>query len=282
MGEHAKTPFPQRAALTPHASRLLSELRGVMKDPSDADAVHDARVSARRLLAALEIRLPESEAGEELRGRLDKCVRRLGRVRNLDVAERFLRRGPAAEAAARRALAEKLRRQAKKARRRLGSWLTPGRIRRVKEAVARALAGPAAPEPGRISLAPRLGAVMRLAAQGRPMDDPERAHELRRQIRFLRYQQESIAGCYPAAADAAFRAMFVRLQDAAGEWHDRFAIDRAAVRFARKRGGVKGLAALRRRLAVEMRARATRFERELAGLLRRSSELAGTDAANRP
>lgn len=270
-----------RAALTPAAARLLACLRRVAADPADTDAVHDARVAARRLLAAAEIRLPESKAREKLRERLEKSVRRLGRVRNLDVAGEFLRKGPAADAAARKALAAKLRRQAEKARRRLGAWLTPGRIRRVKEAVARALAGPAGPEPARGSLLPRLGNVVRLAARGRPMDDPERAHELRRQIRFLRYQQESIPGCYTRAADAAFRAMFVRLQDAAGEWHDRFTIDRAAAKFARRRGRIPGMEALRRRLAAEMRARAARFGRELAGLLRRADALAGTGGETR-
>lgn len=270
-------PETPRAALTPVAARLLAELRRVGRDPADADAVHDARVAGRRLFAGTELWLEPGKAQEKLRARVERCVKRLGRVRNLDVAAEFLREGPAGDAAARKALARRFRRKAVVERARLGEWLGPGRIKRLKVALARVLAGARedARAPAKSSLGPRLRRVLSLARTGRAMDDPARAHELRREIRVLRYQQESIAALYPAAQAASLAGLFVRLQDAAGEWHDRFVIDRAAARLEKKPKFRGKVGVLRARLAAEMKERAAAFESSLAELVGLKDVLAG-------
>lgn len=271
--------FPEtpRAALTPAAARLLAELRRVGRDPADADAVHDARVAGRRLFAGTELWLDPGKAREKLRSRLERCVKRLGRVRNLDVVAEFLRAGPAKDAEARKALVRRFRKKAVVERARLGEWLGPGRIKRLKLALARVLAGAreGARAPAKPSLGPRLRRVLRLARAGRPMDDPARAHELRREIRILRYQQESIAALYPPEQAASLAGLFVRLQDAAGEWHDRYGIDRAAARLEKKPKFRGKMGALRRRLAAEMKERAACFETLLAELVGLKDVLAG-------
>lgn len=267
-----------RAALAPPAARLLDELRRVRKDPSDAEAVHDGRVAGRRLLAGAELWLAKGPGREKLRARLEKCVRKLGKVRNLDVSIAFLKDGPAEDASARRELARKLKREAKLERKKLARWLERRRVERLKSALSKALAESKedAPRPVPGALGTRLRRILRMAGQGSPMDDPPRAHALRQEIRLLRYQQESIRALYSAADDEALARVFVRLQEAAGEWHDRFVIDREASSLGPKSRLRAGLVALRRRLAAEMRERSTQFEAALAELERMRPILTGS------
>lgn len=266
-----------RAALAPPAARLLDELRRVRKNPSDDEAVHDARVAGRRLLAGTELWLEAGTCRGKLQKRLEKCVRRLGRVRNLDVSIAFLKDGPAEDASARKALARKLKREAKLERKRLAGWLERRRVERLKSALSKALAASKedAPRPAPARLETRLRKILRLASRGKPMDDPPRAHELRQEIRFLRYQQESIRALYSADDDGALAQMFVRLQEAAGEWHDRFVIDRQAAAMGPKPRLQSALKALRIRLAAEMRERSAQFEEALEELARLRPVLTG-------
>lgn len=275
-GAPALPPSPQ-AALAPAAARLVAELRRVRADASDAEAVHDARVAARRLAAAATLWLEPGKPLDKLKGRLDKCVRRLGRVRNADVALDFLAKGPAADGPARKALSKVLRRELKARRNRLAGWLTGERVWRLISALSRAVAkarvGVGVPSPR--SLGRQLRPVLLLAGGPHPMGDPRKAHELRREIRILRYQQESIAAAYDEADAAAFRDLFVRLQDAAGGWHDRFQVDRLAAALERKPRFRRAAASLRRRLAREMKQLAEKFVEALADLVRREPALLG-------
>ncbi|MCE9583162.1 MAG: CHAD domain-containing protein [Planctomycetes bacterium] len=282
-----KLPANPRVALAPVAARLLAELRKVRKDLADDEAVHDARVAARRLAAIGELWLAAGATRDKLERRLEKCVRRLGRVRNLDVAIELLREGPPEDAGARRMLEKRARRKRREERARLRGWLTPGRLKRIKSALVAAVTGSstASKAPTPAALAPRLRSVLGLAGHGRPMDDAARAHELRREIRVLRYQQQAISACYPLPEDRALQALFVRLQDAAGGWHDRFQLNRLAEKAAAKMGDAAQLAEFRRRLATEMLTLAGKFETALADLVGLGPILAGrarTGSAGKP
>jgi CHAD domain-containing protein len=276
MGTPRDLPQTPQAALAPFAARLLAELRRARKDPSKVEAIHDARVAARRLAAAAELWLEAGASRDRLRVRLEKCVRRLGRVRNADVALEFLEKGPEGEAPARRALSKKVRRELKAQRRRLGRWLTGDRVKRIKGAMSRALseAGEGGP-PGPAALGRRFRAILRLPGTTAPMADPKQAHELRRQIRQLRYQHESIAAAYPELDRATLLDVFIRLQDAAGGWHDRFQVDCLAASLERKAKLKASAASLRSRLRAEMKEHAARFAEAFADLVRLKPVLLG-------
>ncbi|MEK7466283.1 MAG: CHAD domain-containing protein [Planctomycetota bacterium] len=277
MSATPRIPPSPRAALAPAAARLLEELRKIRKDPADVEAIHDARVAARRLAAASEIWLETGKPREKLRGRLEKCVRRLGRVRNADVAAAFLAGGTDEESPARQALTKELRRESKSRRKKLAEWLTAGRVKRVKAALSKALSearGDAEP-PGPGALDRTLRAILRLPRRAAPMADPREAHELRREIRNLRYQQESIAPAYTEFDAEALRDVFMRLQDSAGGWHDRYQIDRLAAALQRRPKLRIAAGALRRRLAGEMRADTERFLEAMAELVRLKTVLLG-------
>ncbi|KAF0246807.1 MAG: hypothetical protein FD180_337 [Planctomycetota bacterium] len=273
----SRLPPGPRAALAPLAARLLAELRRVRKNPADVGAIHDARVAARRLSAAGEIWLEAGKPLDRLQGRLEKCLRRLGRVRNADVALEFLADGPAPEAAARTALSKGLRRKLKFRRKQLAAWLTVQRFKRLKSTLSRAIpeARDGAEPPGPRTLGRQLQTVLGLSIRGRPMADPAKAHELRRKIRILRYQQESIAAAYSENDTAALRDLFIHLQDAAGGWHDRFQLDRLAAAIEQKPKYRRAAGLLRRRLASEMKEASARFVEALQNLNRLKAILLG-------
>src|SRR5947207_12306069 len=114
----------RNATLDRLADRLRLELRKVRRQRSNVDAVHDARVAARRLLAAGELWATETSPWPEVRDRLPRITRKLGRVRNVDIALGLLLKGTKEDEAARKALARHLGKLRKKERARVADWLT--------------------------------------------------------------------------------------------------------------------------------------------------------------
>ena len=74
----------RNATLDLIAERLDVELRKIRKRPSDVEAIHDARVAARRLLAAGELWASHVSPWAGVRDRLPRILKRLGHVRNLE------------------------------------------------------------------------------------------------------------------------------------------------------------------------------------------------------
>ncbi|HYE99243.1 MAG TPA: CHAD domain-containing protein [Planctomycetota bacterium] len=226
------------ATLHRHVRRLESELRRVRKDVADVEAVHDARVAARRLLAAGELWAFGAAGWPSLRDRLPRFVRRLGRLRNLDVALAFLAQGPAKDRAARKALARALRRMRKRRRRRVLDWLEASRVRRLvrlaDDVTAEIRRQPLGAMPGPSDLAAYFARIHALSSGIAWTADPDRAHEIRREIRRLRYAHETLAWAYPRADHARAARALRTVQDSAGEWQDREVVARLADRALRK------------------------------------------------
>ena len=216
---------------------------------------------------------------DRLCARLEKAIRRLGRVRNLDVSAGLLAKGAREDAEARTALAKYVRRQRRAERRRLRRWLSTDRLRRLKKAIDGVLdrrqEGVDRGTPGPADLAPRLTRILILAGRGDPLDDPRRAHEIRREVRFLRYAHETLQSEYAAAEFEAARRRFVAMQDAAGRWHDLDVLARLAARARRKgRVGIP-LGAFRRRIREEMKEPGAAFVRKLVALAAMKNLLLG-------
>ena len=114
------------------ADRLDLELRKILKRPSDVEAVHDARVAGRRLLAAGELWASHVAPWVGVRDRLPGLVKRLGRIRNLDIAVELLATGPKEEEAAREEFTRHLLKRRKKERSRIATWLTLKKVDRLR------------------------------------------------------------------------------------------------------------------------------------------------------
>lgn len=264
----------RRAALARPAAALLEALGRVRRDTGDEDGVHDARVAARRLLAVAEIWLPASEDRDLLARRLEKVVRRLGPVRNLDVTIGLLSEGPKSDAAARKALLRRAKKKRRAERKELERRVKERRISRLKSAIAAVLHRQDPGEaPAKSSLGRRLKRVLTLAGRGDPLSDSARAHEIRREVRFLRYQFETLEGAWPPREFESLRRTFLRLQDAAGAWRDREIVLRMAGRLKKS-----AAAPLRKRLEAEREELGREFVKALGELVARKAALAGNGA----
>lgn len=200
-------------------------------------------------------------------------------MRNLDVAAELLARGARADAGVREDLLSYVKKKRKAERRDAAAWLSDGRLRKLKTLVVDALGrrerGLEAGTPGPASLGPRLRYILQLAGRGDPMRDPERAHEIRREVRLLRYAHETLASEYPHSQFGAASALFTRLQDAAGEWHDRDVLGRLAARAARKGRLTAPPDAFLARLRREQKRLGGKFVEGLAELVRLKPVLLG-------
>jgi len=259
------------AILRQLSSRLLAELRKVRKDPGDVEAVHDARVAARRLLAGGELWAHGARGWFSLRARLPKLVRRLGRVRNFDVSLELLAEGPASDRAARAALAKALRGRRKRRRAKLGDWLSAGRLKRLKKKLDDVLQAarrrPLVATPGPSDLAPYFARIASLSAGEDWMSDVEIAHEIRREVRRLRYGHETLAWAYsPSDLERAARALRA-VQEAAGAWRDRQVLARLAGQEVRKGRIKEPLTPLLGRVERESKDLARRFALALRQLM---------------
>lgn len=279
MGRRRPDRTPPDRTLERLAERLRSELRKVRKDPSNVKAVHDARVGARRLLAAGDLYAEDSPEWERLRERLPKIIRRMGRLRNLDVAIGFLDRGKRADREARVDLARALKRQRRKERVKLGKWLDRKRLGKIRECLRGAIR--VVRQSGRVrsafphDLSPFFGRILTLYSERAWSTDEEAAHDVRRQVRLLRYAHETLEWDYPPIDFAEARGQLRKVQQLAGAWHDRTMVEELAERAARK-GLVKvPLDPLLVRIRAEGRTYIRKFVKATAQLIRLRGRIEG-------
>jgi CHAD domain-containing protein len=260
------------ATLKPRSVRLQAELWQIRRDPSDQDAIHDARVAARRILAAGELWAREASGWERLRERLVKLTKRLGRVRNLDVTIALLGSDPRLSGKVPSRFVRLLRKDRRKERRRLGGWLTGRRIRAVAGA-GELEAASRIPSPR--DLAPHFTRLrkqlLRLAKGGDAV--VEAGHEARRELRRLRYSHETLEWAYGHETFQAASQEFRELQDLAGRWHDLCILGDLARDSASGRKEPEDLRTLFESIRRESADLVPRYAQALGELLKRQSEL---------
>jgi CHAD domain-containing protein len=228
----------RHATLDRLADRLRVELRKVRERPSNVDAVHDARVAARRLLAAGELWATQAPPWPGVRDRLPRILRKLGHLRNLDIAIGLLRQGKKEDEAARRALARRLRKLRKKERSRVAEWLTGRKIDRIDKAMKKVVRDvrrkPVLDVPSPPDLAPHFARLTSLFAGRAWTPSPEEAHAIRREIRRLRYAHETLEWAYEPRDFARVVTLLRRIQEVAGDWQDRCVIEKFASKAMRR------------------------------------------------
>ena len=284
--ESKKVPQPPRvnagSILDARGSRLLAELRRVQKDPAEEEAIHDARVAARRLLVAGTLWIPQDPAWKSLELRLTKLIRRLGRVRNLDVTIRFLLREKRGEERVREELVGVLRRRRRKERRKLTEWLTGRRIRTLEaEMVWRkkpSSNGQFSKAPDLSALAPFFLRLQRLSTRLERDAEVEVGHEARRELRRLRYAHETLAWAYPPERFRSTAERFAHAQDLTGRWHDLCVLERLTVKALRKGKVSSRLNGFLKRTRSEAKALVPRVVREVKELAELQSTVTGMES----
>lgn len=265
----------RNATLDRLADRLDVELEKVRRNPGNVDAVHDARVAARRLLAAGELWAAHVAPWPGVRDRLPRIARRLGVVRNLDIAIDLLRKGTKEDAKARQALSRLLRKLRRKERARVSAWLTRKKIERIRDRMKKVVRDvrqkPVLDAPSPPDLAPHFARVMSLFAGRTWAPSPEEAHAIRREARRLRYAHETLEWAYEPEDFQRVVKVLSRIQELAGSWHDRCILEKYASKAVR-RGKVPGaMAGYLVHVQAESKSLAEKFIRaatELADLRR--------------
>lgn len=252
------------------AERLDVELRKIRKRPSDVEAIHDARVAARRLLAAGELWASHAAPWAGVRDRLPRILRRLGHVRNLDIAVDLLKTGTKEDAVARRGLARHLRRYRKKERALMADWLTSKKVERIrnamKDVVREVRQKPVLDAPSSSDLSPHYARVMSLITGRAWAPTAEEAHAIRREVRRLRYAHETLEWAYePEDFQRVVRSLR-KIQELAGRWQDRCILEKLASKSIRKGKVSVPLTGFLARIQAESKSLSDRFVRAAAEL----------------
>ncbi len=255
----------RNATLELLAERLDVELRKIRKRPSDVEAIHDARVAARRLLAAGELWASHVAPWAGVRDRLPGILRRLGHVRNLDIAVELLKTGAKEEKEARCELSRHLRKYRKKERALMVDWLTSKKIERIrsmmKDVVREVRQKPVLDAPSSSDLAPHFARVMSLITGRAWAPSAEEAHAIRREVRRLRYAHETLEWAYePEDFQRVVRSL-QKIQELAGRWQDRCVLEKLATKAVRKGKVSVPLAGFLMRIQSESKSLSDRFVR---------------------
>jgi CHAD domain-containing protein len=263
----------RNATLDRLADKLTAELEKVRKRPSNVEAIHDARVAARRLLAAGELWAAHVAPWPGVRDRLPRITRRLGVVRNLDIALDLLRRGTTEDEKPRRALSKLLRKNRKKERARVAEWLSRRKIDRLhdrmKKVVREVRQKPVLDAPSPPDLAPHVARVMSLFAGRTWAPSSEEAHAIRREARRLRYAHETLEWAYEPEDFQRVVKVLGRVQELAGQWHDRCILEKFAAKALRRGKAAGSLAGFLAKIQAEEKVLSEKFVRaasELADL----------------
>jgi CHAD domain-containing protein len=247
------------------SARLDVELRKIQKRPSDVEAIHDARVAARRLMAAGELWASHVALWAGVRDRLPRIVRRLGRVRNLDIAVELLKTGAKEEEAAREELARHLRKSRKKERAVMAEWLTTKKVDRIGDAmkaiVREVRQKPVLDAPSPSDLAPHYARVMSLITGRAWAPTAEEAHAIRREVRRLRYAHETLEWAYEPEGFQRVVNALQKIQELAGRWQDRCVLEKLATKAVRKGKVSVPLAGFLMRVQAESKSLSDRFVR---------------------
>jgi CHAD domain-containing protein len=201
---------------------------------ADDEAVHDLRVSARRLEAALDLwrSVLDPRARRRARRTLRRLRREAGPVREHEVHRALLRErlevlDPEDRVAVERVL-QRLDRRVDRDRRALARRVTPARVerlvRRVERAVHGAAAAPRGPHDPLAAPAERLARRRTRALESmltaRPTLEDEALHAARIALKRWRYAEEAMAVGRDEPRGPSTRGLRA-LQEALGEVHDR-------------------------------------------------------------
>lgn len=255
----------RNATLDKLSDWLEGELRKVRQNPANADAIHDARVAARRLLAAGELWATPAADWANIRDRLPRVIRRLGRVRNLDIAIDLLKKGTPEDEGARRELSRQLRKDRKDKREDMAEWLTERKVDRIRDGMKKVVREvrekPVLDAPSPSDLAPHFARVMSLFT-GRPWaPTAEEAHAIRREVRRLRYAHETLEWAYKPEDFRRVVKTLQKIQELAGSWQDRCVIEKLATKAVRRGKISVPLTGFLSRIQAESRSLSERFVR---------------------
>jgi len=255
----------RNATLDRLADKLAEELEKVRKSPADVEAIHDARVAARRLLAAGELWAAHTSPWPSVRDRLPRIAKRLGEVRNLDIALDLLRRGTKQDEKARKTLIRLLRKIRKKERARVEAWLSRKKIDRLQERMKKVVRDvrqkPVLDAPSPPDLAPHFARVMSLFAGRTWAPSSEEAHAIRREARRLRYAHETLEWAYEPEDFERVVKVLGRIQELAGEWHDRCILEKFAAKAIRRGKAAGPLAGFLAQIQAESKSLSEKFVR---------------------
>lgn len=261
----------RNATLDRLADRVNSELRKIARNPSNIDAIHDARVAGRRLLAAGELWAAHVAPWAGVRDRLPRILRKLGQVRNLDIALGLLRRGTKEDQSARKALARHLERLRRKERIRLGDWLVAKKIDRIRDAMRKVVREvrqkPVLDGPAPSDLGPHFARVMSLFTGRTWAPSAEEAHAIRREVRRLRYAHETLEWAYEPEDFLRVVKVLRRIQELAGNWQDRCVIEKLAAKAVRRGKVSVPLAGFLARIEAESKSLSEKFVRAAMELI---------------
>lgn len=232
IGLHYAMPLAAagRRIVAVQRERLLDCLEALRRDADDVEALHDARVAARRMRAALQL-LRAAYPDEEVRplsAGLRALTAALGGVRDLDVQIGWLERDATAhgEDAAALPVLVRLRQERATARAALLAWLDGAEHRALLDALTAFLDAPAAERPGQRRLCDTVPALLwrlygRMRGRGATIAaaDDTALHELRKDVRRLRYALEFFRELLGDEAGDLVRQT-VAMQDALGALHD--------------------------------------------------------------
>ncbi|MBV8881621.1 MAG: CHAD domain-containing protein [Planctomycetaceae bacterium] len=250
---------------------LDRELRKVRRRPSDADAIHDARVAARRLLTAGELWAAPVAAWAGVRDRLPSILKRLGHVRNLDIAIDLLSRGSKEDKAARKELSKHLRKSRKKERAKMADWLTKKKIDRIRDGMKKVVRDvrrkPVLDAPAPSDLGPHFARVMSLFTGRAWAPSAEEAHAIRREVRRLRYAHETLEWAYEPDDFQRVVKSLHRIQELAGAWQDRCIVEKLAAKAVRRGKVSQPLTGFLARIQAESRSLSERFVRAAGELV---------------
>ncbi|HZQ36603.1 MAG TPA: CHAD domain-containing protein [Dehalococcoidia bacterium] len=219
-----------RRVMTAQFAHLCS-FEAELRDAAPAEAVHQARVGARRLRTTLHLfrrAYPRRDVRTADAG-LRRLNAALGAVRDIDVMQRLMDDRTGDDCATDRGLTA-LRREWSSARRRgqaeLAAQIDGPEFRAWRDWMAGFLVAATASERGAERLYARVPAMIwrrygaaRAAARDLPAASLSELHELRKEVRRLRYLLDGLRELLGGRSDELLSAC-VRVQDALGALHD--------------------------------------------------------------
>lgn len=255
------------------APRIDSVLEGMRASFAHPDKVHDLRVAIRRLRTALSAcrLLLKNDRRRALDSALRREQRQLGNVREWDVFMASLQtqtdNNPTHE------LRDQAARKRKRALRRLKSTMDSTKIRRLTRSLDRLKRK--LPE---IAETQCLFCMAHTALDRRHIKlsavtlhacgDRKWLHQLRIQVKKLRYTIELFAALYPASIQRRLLSMLRRLQDELGAMHDLMAEKDLILQLRRgtRRRAASSIAKLERRRFVALRRRRIQLDKYIGDL----------------